>query len=61
MIEIGLKVMEGDKAFYYLHRDGRLIGGVITQIDVFMLAGREDFIKVVLETVNRELTISKIE
>ena len=59
--EIGLKVMEGDEAFYYLHRDGELIGAVITHVDDFTLAGTEDFIKEVLETVAKELTVSKIE
>ena len=29
--------MEGDEAFYYLHRDGDLIGGVITHVDDFTL------------------------
>lgn len=60
-MEIGLKVMDGDKSFYYFHIDGGLISGVITHVDDFTLAGTEDFIKEVLETVNRELTISKIE
>ena len=41
---IGLGVMEGDEAFYYLHRDGDLIGGVITHVDDFTIAGIEDFI-----------------
>ena len=59
--EIGLKVMEGDEAFYYLHRDGKLMGAVITHVDDFTLAGTEEFIKEVLETVGRELTVSKIE
>ena len=58
---IGLKVMEGDEAFYYLHRNGELVGAVITHVDDFTLAGTEDFIKEVLETVARELTVSKIE
>ena len=58
---IGLKVMEGDEAFYYLHRNGEVIGAVITHVDDFTLAGTEDFIKEVLETVSRELTVSKIE
>ena len=53
--------MEGDEAFYYLHRNGELIGAVITHVDDFTLAGTEDFIKEVLETVSRELTVSKIE
>ena len=42
---IGLKVMEGNEAFYYLHQDGELIGAVITHVDDFTLAETEDFIK----------------
>ena len=59
--EIELKVMEGDEAFYYLHQDGELLGAVITHVDDFTLAGTESFIKEVLETISRELTVSKIE
>ena len=59
--EIGFKVMEGDEAFYYLHQDGELMGAVITHVDDFTLAGTEDFIREVLETISRELTVSKIE
>ena len=59
--KIGLKVMEGDEAFYYLHQDGELMGAVITHVDDFTLAGTEDFIREVLETISRELTVSKIE
>ena len=47
--------------FYYLHRNGQLIGTVITHVDDFTLAGTEAFINEVLETVSRELTVSKIE
>ena len=39
--QIGLKVMEGDEAFYYLHRDGDLMGAVITPVDDFTLAETE--------------------
>ena len=59
--EIELNVMEGDKAFYYLHRDGELLGAVITHVDDFTLSGTESFIKEVLETISRELTVTKIE
>ena len=59
--EIELKVMEGVEAFYYLHQDGELMGAVITHVDDFTLAGTEDFIRKVLETISRELTVSKIE
>ena len=37
------------------------MGAVITHVDDFTLAGTEDFIKEVLETISRELTVSKIE
>ena len=53
--------MEGDEAFYSLYQDGELLGAVITHIEEFTLAGREDFINEVLEMIERELTISKIE
>ena len=59
--EIGLKVMEGDEAFYYLHQDGELLGAVITHVDDFTLARTPEFIKEVLEMIEIELTISKIE
>lgn len=59
--QIGLKVMEGDETFYYLHRNRELMGAVIIHVDDFTLAGTEEFIKEVLETVGRELTVSKIE
>ena len=58
---MGMKIMEGDEAFYYLHKDGILKGVVITHVDDFTLAGTPDFIKEVLEMVERELTISKVE
>ena len=61
LLEIGLKIMEGDKAFYYLHQDGELMGIVITHVDDFTIAGTEAFIKEVLETISKEITISKIE
>ena len=35
--KVGLKVMEGDEAFYYLHRDGKLIRAVVTHVDDFTL------------------------
>ena len=35
--------------------------GVITHVDDFTIAGTETFIKEVLETISRELTISEIE
>ena len=52
--------MEENESFYYLHRYGKLMDAVITHVDDFTLAGTEEFIKEVLETISRELTVSKI-
>ena len=58
----GMKVMEGDEAFYYLHdKEGLLKGVPIMHVDEFTLAGMSSFIEEVLDMVERELTISKIE
>ena len=45
LMKIGLKVMEGGKAFYYLHKDRRLKGAVITHMEDFNLAGTDNFIE----------------
>ena len=57
-----MKVMEGDEAFYYHHDDeGNLKGAVITHVDDFTIVGIVSFIEEVLDMIERELTISKIE
>ena len=53
--------MEGDEASYYSHRNGELIGGVITHVDDFTIARMEEFIQEILEAIKKELTISKVE
>ena len=40
---------------------GKLLGAVITHVDDFTLAGTENFIKEILETISRLLTVCKIE
>ena len=57
LMKMGMKVMEGDEAFYYLHRDGILRGAVITHINHFTLVRTSDFIKEVLEMMERELFV----
>ena len=61
LCEVRLKVMEGDEAIYNLHRNGELVGGVITHVDDFTIARMEDSIQEILESFAKELTISKVE
>ena len=46
--------MKGDEAFYYLQRDGELIGAVITHVDDFILTGTQEFIDKILKAIEKE-------
>ena len=35
---IGVKVIKGDEAFYYLHKNGKLFSAAITYLDDFTMA-----------------------
>ena len=54
-------MIDGDRAFYFLHEDGHLQEAVLTHVDYFNLAGTEEFVNKVLDQVEQELTVSKIE
>ena len=40
-LDFNLKVIDGDEAFYYLHKDGELNGTVQTHVDDFELASTQ--------------------
>ena len=50
---MGMKIMEGDKAFYYLHDGTELQGAVLTHIDNFTIAGKDEFLTSVVDTVEK--------
>ena len=58
---MGLKVMDGDEAFYFLHKNGQLQGAVLTHVDDFNLAGTDEFVAEVISKVEKQLTVSKVE
>ena len=59
--KIGLKVMEGDEAFYYLHEEGELQGAVLTHVDDLILDERAEFIENIRAGIADVLTVSKVE
>ena len=61
MNKLHFKTIEGDKAFYYRNVDGNFHGAFLTHIDDFELTGTNDFVEEILEVVEKELTISKVE
>ena len=58
---MGLRVMDGDEAFYFLHKDGHLQGAVLTHVDDFNLAGTDDFVEEIITQVEQKLMVSKVE
>lgn len=44
-MKLGLKIMPGDEAFYYLREEGELQGAVLTHIDNLILARNAEFIE----------------
>ena len=59
--KVNMKTMDGDKAFYFQHQGEVIQGCIITYVNDFKIAGRKDFVDRVLNLVEVELTISKIE
>ena len=58
---MGLRAMDGDEVFYFLHENGRLQGAVLTHVDDFSLAGTSEFVDKVIRQVEQQLTVSKVE
>ena len=58
--ELNLRTLYGE-VFYFLNIDGQLQGAVITHVDDFNLAGIDEFVEKVINHVEQELTVSKIE
>ena len=44
-----------------MNKDGNLSGAILTHVDDFNIAGTPEFIKEVINHVERELTVSKVE
>ena len=59
--ELGLKTLPGDDAFHYEHRDGKLIGLNLSDVDDFTIAGDTDFVKRIVTGIKERFTVSKVE
>lgn len=61
LMKLGLKIMPGDEAFYYLHEEGELKCAILTHVDDLILAGSTAFIEKIRAGIADELTLSKVE
>merc|ERR1712101_37676 len=59
--ELGLKTLPGDDAFYYEHRDEKLMGLNLSHVDNFTIAGDIEFVERIVNGIKEKFTVSKIE
>ena len=60
--EVGLKILDGDEAFYYRHdKNGNLDGMISSHVDDFILAGSDAFLEEKTRKIVEKLEISKLE
>ena len=54
--ECGLKILDGDEAFYYRHdKNGNLDGMISSHVDDFILAGRDAFLEEITQKIAEKL------
>ena len=60
LINMGMKNLSGDEAYFYLVKNGNLIGMILLHVDDFMIAGNSEFHEYVLKNLEKRFTFGKI-
>ena len=58
---LGLNTLPGDDAVYYQHKNGKLIGMILSHVDDFTIAGTKAFVDRIIKGIKKKFTVSKIE
>merc|ERR1712115_241514 len=59
--KLGLNTLPGDDAVYYQHKNGKLIGMILSHVDDFTIAGTKAFVNRIIKGLKKKFTVSKIE
>merc|ERR1712115_311225 len=59
--KLKLKILPGDDAVYYEHRNGKLMGIILSHVDDFTIAGTREFVNRIVSGIKRKFTVSKVE
>merc|ERR1712240_149792 len=59
--KLGLKTLPGDDAVYYEHKNGKLMGLILSHVDDFTIAGTLEFVKRIVIGIQEKFTVSKVE
>ena len=58
---LNLNTLPGEDAVYYQHKNGKLIGMILSHVDDFTITGTSEFVNRIVEGLKKIFTISKIE
>merc|ERR1712240_381469 len=59
--KMGLKTLPGDDAVYYEHKNGKLMGLILSHVDDFTIAGTQEFVQRIVAGIEEKFTVSKVE
>merc|ERR1711921_53755 len=59
--KLRLKTLPGDDAVYYEHKNGKLMGLILSHVDDFTIAGTTEFVKRIVTGIQERFTVSKVE
>ena len=59
--KLRLKTLPGDDAVYYEHKNGKLMGLILSHVDDFTIAGNTEFVKRIVTGIKERFTVSKVE
>ena len=60
-INLGFEVLEGDAAYFYMMKEGKLYGQISTHVDDFNMAGEKTLIEEMVEKISSQLKVSMVE
>ena len=61
LLDLGLKPVSGDEAFFSMVKDGKLVGLCILHVDDFLVAGSSDFLKALDRKLHGRFKFGKVE
>merc|ERR1712115_157367 len=56
--KLGLNTLPGDDAVYYQHKNGKLIGMILSHVDDFTIAGTKAFVNRIIKGLKKKFTVS---
>merc|ERR1712115_7961 len=59
--KLKLNTLLGDDTVYYQHKNGKLIGMILSHVDDFTIAGTQEFVNRIVKGIKRKFTVSKVE